>query len=408
MGIKGLLPLLLCTLLLPVSSGWAGEIHGRSSTQLFSFANELTDGSRQVELDEYLQLYASKLNKGGNISVYGYGRLGQDFTNSQGTNGRLYYLYGDFRDLLDKKIDLKVGRQFVNLAAGSAIIDGIQLDIKDIGPVGFTVLGGRDVIYGINGGELGNFGNADLGIAAYLAGVKKTDLEISWFRKWDRGDVARDLLAVNAKQYLFNNLQIYGLGRFDLVTETFNEVQGGIKYFPRSNIILTAEYYQSYPLFDTTSIYSVFAVDRYREMVYRADYIFNEKLSANVGYNREWYSEGEGGVADVWHVGVGIRPIDPLRINIEFDNRHGYYGRHDGVISDVTYDIGKIFEVAAGFDWDVYRRDSMTGEETARRYWLSGKYKLAKNMAVTGRIQDDVNHEFTKNIYGRLVFDYDF
>jgi hypothetical protein len=37
-----------------------------------------------------------------------------------------------------------------------------------------------------------------------------------------------------------------------------------------------------------------------------------------------------------------------------------------------------------------------------------GKYRIAKNMAVSGRIQDDVNAKYSENVSGRVTFDYDF
>jgi len=83
-------------------------------------------------------------------------------------------------------------------------------------------------------------------------------------------------------------------------------------------------------------------------------------------------------------------------------------GKTNGIISDVTFDINKMAQVAGGIDYDVYQRDSLTGDEIARRYYLGAKVRLAKNMAVSGRIQDDVNVRYTKNISGRVVFDYDF
>ena len=65
-------------------------------------------------------------------------------------------------------------------------------------------------------------------------------------------------------------------------------------------------------------------------------------------------------------------------------------------------------EIAGGITYDVYQRDSVTNDEIARRYWLGGKYKIAKNMAVSGRIQNDVNVSYNENVSGRLTFDYDF
>ena len=403
MGVKGILRMILFLPLLTVSTAWSAEIHGRSSTQVLWF-NNLFNDQKQTEIAEYLQLAVTKIDKAGKFSIYGYGRGSQALSNGEGLNGRLYYLYLDYRDLFDK-VDLKIGRQFVNLAAGSAIIDGAQVDLKNIGPVAFSVLGGRDVLFGLNG-EIGDATNTAMGLAAYLTGFSKTDAEISWFRKWDGGDVSRDLLGASFKQYLLNNLKVYGNARFDLVSETFNEVQGGVKYYPLSNLIFTGEYYQSYPLFDTTSIYSVFAVNQYREGVVRIDYNFNDMVSVNGGYNRQWY--GEGAVANVWHVGAGIRPIEPFKLNVEYDNRQGYYGSTNGLIVDAAYDINKSSQVAGGINYDVYQRDALTNDEIARRYWLGGKYKLAKNMTVSGRIQDDVNARFETNVSGRVTFDYDF
>ena len=95
-------------------------------------------------------------------------------------------------------------------------------------------------------------------------------------------------------------------------------------------------------------------------------------------------------------------------MNVEYANRNGYYGSTNGFIIDANYDLNKVSQVAGGFTYDVYQRDSLTGEETARRYWLGGKYKVAGNMAVSGRIQDDVNARYDNNVSGRLTFDIDF
>jgi hypothetical protein len=406
MGIKGVSPLLLLmALLLAATQGMAADIHGRSSTQLTWFNNELTENNRQVELGEYLRIGITNIDKAGKFSIYGYGRASQDLINGEGLNGRLYYLYGEYRDLFDKA-DIKLGRQFVNNAAGSAIIDGLQVDVKNTGiPVGVSLFGGRDVIYGLNG-EIGYGWNTDLGISAYLTGVKQADLEFGWFRKWDHGDIARDILGAAGKFYLLNNVKVYANAKYDLTSEVFNEVQAGLKYYPTSDLIFTGEYYQSFATFDTTSIFSVFAVNQYHEGVFRVDYTFNDKVSVNAGYNRQGY--GEGAIANVYHVGLGVRPIEHLKVNVEYDNRTGFGGSFNGAIIDADYEINKQAQVAAGFTYDVYQRDALTGDEIARRYWLGGKYKVASNMAVSGRIQTDVNAQFSHNTTGRVAFDYDF
>jgi len=400
---KGFIRLFLGILLLVPSTGWAVEIHGRSSTQLEWFNNDYND-QRQVEFGQYLRFSITNIDEEGKASIFGYGRINQDLNNGEGFNARLYYLYGEYRDLFGK-VDIRLGRQFVNYAAGSAIIDGGQVVVKNIGPVAFSVAGGRDVIFGIDG-EASKGGDMAFAASAYLQGFRHTDLEVSWLRKWDKWDVARDVIGATFKQYLFNSLRVYGNTRYDIVSETFTEILGGVKYFPMSNLVLTGEYYQSYPTFDATSIYSVFAVDRYQEAVLRADYTINKMITVNGGYTAQWFDEG--GRGHIYQLGLSLRPIDPLLFNIEYDNNQGYNGKTHGFIADVYYDLTKDLQVAGGMSYDVYKRDIMQDDGTARLYWLGGKYRLAKNMTASLRIEDNSNERYHNDLQGRFVFNYDF
>ncbi|ACM20042.1 outer membrane channel, putative [Geotalea daltonii FRC-32] len=408
MGYKRVWHWLLLVFLLSGTNGWAAEIHGRSSTQVLWF-NDFYNG-RQIEAAEYLRLSATKLTSDGKFSIYGYGRGTQDFTNGEGLNGRLYFLYGDYRDLLNV-LDVKVGRQFVNLSAGTTIIDGGELIVKNIGPVGLTVLGGRDVVFGIDG-ELGHAGNYAFGAAAYLNGLRKTDLDISWLRKWDSGDVSRDIMGASFKQYLLDRVKLYGNARYDLTAEVFNEVLGGVKYFPSANLVLTGEWFQSYPTFDTTDIFSVFAADRYQEGVIRADYTINKMLSVYGGYIREEF--GDGASANVIEAGINLRPLPDLQLTFEYDRRVGIGSddsKLDGGLFEAAWDMTKAFQLAGGLSVDAYDREifhSSTGEQIAQKYWLGSRLKLANNMSASLRIEDDINVTYNNNVQGRFIFNYDF
>ncbi len=400
---------LLVISLLFVANSWAVEIRGRSSTQFLWF-DDFYNG-RQTELTQYLRVAATGIDAAGKFSLYGYGRAGatlqngDDIYNDDRTNGRLYYLYGDYRDI-GGKVDIKVGRQFANLSADSSIIDGASFDVKNVGPVGFTFLGGRNVIFGLNG-EMGHTGDYAAGVAMYLQGFQTTDLDISWFRKWDQYDVARDMLGASFKQYIFNTVKLYGNARYDMVSEVFNDLLGGIKVFPLANLSLTGEYYQNYPTFDTTSIYSVFAVNRYKEVVARADYTLNENLAVNAGYTRQDFGDDDSR-GDVYILGCTLRPLATLTIDLNYDRRSGYGGDLNGGALDVAYDATKELRLAAGLAYDVYQRDNMTGEETAKNGWLGAKYKLNNSMSASLRVEDSVDKSDENNWQGRFVFDYDF
>jgi hypothetical protein len=403
MACKRIICLLTTTMLLLASTvAWSAEIHGRSSTQFLWF-NDIVTEKKQAEFLEYVNLSITNVDKAGKLSFQGYGRVNQDVRNGQGLDGRLYYLYGDYRDLYDK-VDLRFGRQFVNYEAGSALIDGGKIDLKNVGPVAFSIMGGRNVIFGLTGDATGSK-DWVFGVAGYLTGYRKTDAELSYFMKFDKDGIARDQLGASFKQYLLNSVKVYGNTRFDLASETFSEVMAGVKYFPIADLVMTGEWYQSYPTFDSTSIYSVFAVSRYQEGVFRADYTINDKISANLGYSRQDY---EGGNADVVEVGCRIRPIEHLNVTLNYDHRNGYGGRLNGGIAEVSYEATKQLEIAGGLHHDVYERDRLTGDETARKYWLGGKYKIKDNMSASVRVEDNVNARYKEDYSGRLAFNFDF
>ncbi|MBP1753578.1 MAG: hypothetical protein H6Q57_2414 [Geobacteraceae bacterium] len=407
MGSKGYFLLLLYMgLLLPLPCG-AVDIHGRSSTQVLWFINDFNN-HRQVDIAQYIMLNVTKIDKEEKFSIYGYGRGVQDLNNGEGTSGRLYYLYGEYRDLFDKA-DIRIGRQFVNISAGSAIIDGIHTNLKNIGPVGFTTFGGRDVVFGVDG-EISHEGNYVVGLSAYLLEFRKTQLDVSWFRKWDSGDVAQDIVGGSFNQYLFNNIRLYANARYDLIAEVFNEVLTGVKYFPTANLIFTGEWYQSYPTFDATDIFSVFAVNRYQEWVFRGDCTINDYVGLHAGYTRQSFGDGEDG--NLVEAGVLLHPIENLSLDLSYDWQHGYGGRVDGFIIDASYDASKEVQFGAGMAYDVYKRDfypSSTGNETAQRYWIGGKYKFAKNMSAYLRIDDlETDARNSSDVQGRFIFNYDF
>lgn len=390
---------------LPAVQSVAAEIHGRSSTQ-YLWYNDPIIGKNQKNLSEYLMVSLTGLDKESKITVQGYGRAVYDLKDdaySDDLETRLYYLFLDYRNFMDRA-DIRLGRQFVNFSAGSSLMDGVMVDIKNLGPVGFTLAGGRDIRFG----EIDPITShaSAWGVAAYLAGYKNTDFDVSYLRSYYYTDIARDIIGSSFKQYLADSIKLYADVRYDLTAEVFNEVLGGVNYFPFLDLMLTAEYYESYPTFDTTSIYSVFAVEKYQEAVLGAEYTITSWLDLSAGYYHEEFSNDAR--AGLYEVGVKVRPSPALTVGIFHDERRGYAGTLDGYKVFAEYGEPGKWKASLGYDHDAYERDNMTGEETAKRYWIAGRYTFAKNMSATVRIQDSVNITYSKDMSGRASFDYEF
>ena len=227
-------------LVMPVIAESA-EVHGRSSTQLLWY-NDIVDASQRLDLAEYLRVSVTRVDDAGKLSLQGYGRAVWDLKDGGEVKDRLYYLYADYKDFLGAA-DLRFGRQFVNLSAGSALVDGVEADIKKVGPVGFVLMGGRNVIFGED--EALTSHSYSLGFSAYLTGDSMTYFDVSYYRAYDYSDISRDIIGGSYKQYFIDSIKVYANARYDLTAEVFNEVLGGIKYFPTLNLMMTAEHYES-------------------------------------------------------------------------------------------------------------------------------------------------------------------
>ena len=123
---KGILRIMLGgTLLLSAASVQAIELHGRASSQYLWF-NSIFNGKKQADFAQLLNFSLSDIDPDKKLTLQGYGRISQDVMNGNGFEGRLFYLYADYRNVFDK-IDIWGGRQFVIYAAGSALVDGAWL-----------------------------------------------------------------------------------------------------------------------------------------------------------------------------------------------------------------------------------------------------------------------------------------
>jgi len=382
-----------------------------SSTQ-FLWGDDLL-GNSQAIIAQYLRLGFAP--EGKPYSITGYGRLTKDLgspaVRDNDFNGRLYYLYLDYA--FTPNISTRLGRQFTNLTAGSALMDGISLDFHKLGPLGVTVAGGRDVVFSLDS-EFTRNGNYFAGIDLHLEDVKNTQLGFSYVRKYDESDLAREELGMNFR-YFFKSLSPYTELKYDLLSRVFDEATVGIDFFPISNLMIKGEFYHSYPTFDATSVYSVFAVDKYREYLIRAEYSLAQPVTLIAGYSRQTYEESDK--ADVITLGAKVYPTDELSVYAAYNYRKGFSGFNgvtkvvnghlSGFEVNADYKFKKSLIFYAGAQYDSYDRpENVTDTNFAQRYWIGGRWIATKNISVSARIEDNDNENFNHRTLGRLTLDW--
>ncbi len=370
----------------------ATELKMTSSTQYLWYQDILIDKNEQ-DVAEYFRLNVTKIDKEGKINVYGYGRGTKQVSSDQDYQGRLYYFYVDYRDALKDHLDLRAGRTYVNSAAVSGTIDGAYLDIKKLGPAGITLFGGRNVIFD-DKREIGTRGDALTGMSVYFDTIKNTHVEVSYGRKYRDTDVARENVGLDFSTTPIAQVNLYGRLKYDTIAETYNEILFGAKVAPLKDLILRGEYYQSYATFDTQSIYSVFAVNKYKEGSLSAEYQLNNNYRVSARYAREDF--GDNADADVYEVGFLAKPIKDLTLNASYEKRPGYAGQLDGIRLHGEYKIAKA-TLQAGIDYDDFRRE-LSRDGTAKKYWGAMNYEFSKMVSAVLRAEDNINFNY-KNSY---------
>jgi len=392
----------------------AADIKTQSSTQYLWYRDPFLDKT-QGDLLQYMKLSATKIDAAGRFSTVGYGRVSKQFGSSGDPDrgdsdsalGRLYFLYMNYA-IPEDRGDVRLGRQLVAVGAGSGTIDGVRLDVRNYGPVAFSLFGGYDVRFAETSDRT-KPGNYLAGASAGGSFFKGNNVEVSYLRKYDASDIVREMGGVHLDQLVLEKIKGYADLRYDLVHEAYAEFLAGVQAVPSADRMLTfsAEYYSSYPTFDADTIYTAFAVTRYREVLGRADWIVNPEWTVYGTYTRADY---DGPTADVGTLGVRNRSasVKGLAVNASVDVRRGYPGDLTGFRASADYAVGKKAFLAAGAAYDSFQRDSMQDGFKAKKFWVGGSCEVRKNTIVKVRVEDAVTRLFSNEVQGRASVDFSF
>lgn len=387
----------------------AADLRFQSSTQYLWYTDPFKDDD-QSDIVQYLKISATKLDEAGRFSAFGYGRISQQFGSdddfalgdSEDVLGRLYFLYVDY-SLPEERGGIRLGRQFVAVGAGAGTIDGVRVDVRQLGPVVVSAWGGYDVRFAQTTDRTRD-GNFLAGISVGGSFFQGNNVEISYMSKWDQGAQIREMVGARADQRLFGKAKGYVDWRFDPLHESTSEFLAGANIYALPGLVtITAEYFFSYPTFDADTIFTAFAVTQYWEALGRVDWIVGPQLTLYGAYTRADY---DGPTADIGTVGMRARPekVAGLGVNASVDLRSGYPGDLTGFRVSADYALGKAL-LAAGITYDVFQRDSMADDFSAKAYWVGGSCGFRENVTAKIRLENRETRQFDHEFQGRASLD---
>jgi len=363
----------------------AATFSGRSSTVIEWFDDP--DEDTAVPVYEYLLLNVLDIDKDG-MNFKGYGRLSTDTQDVVNADSRLYYAYLEKKGIFNGRTDFKVGRQFVFTTAGASVMDGLDLTFNSVGPFSIRFFGGGDVSYYESYEDYD-----DLVWGAELSGLFLQDslnLGLSYLQKWDESELTKELIGIDFDYDKKELINVYSELQLNYLNNVVSYFLLGGKYYRSPKWNLRTEYLYSLPVFTSTSIYSVFAVDKYQELMAEYTYNIAVGLRAFGRYSHEFYVDFAD--ADVFEAGV-----EKIRTK-QFSGYLAGVFRHDadsqdmiGVKARAAWKFNKKFQAGVGANVDVFdRRIDLANNEdetTSNLLWLYGTYFINDRMNVQLKLE---------------------
>ncbi len=393
------------------ASASATTVTGRSSTMLEWYDDP--DGNGALPAYQYLMLNAREISDT-DVDFRFFGRLGTDLNDNVDVDNRLYYAYAEKRGI-NERFDIKLGRQLVFNTAGSTIMDGLKVDFRPDGPYHVNVFGGGDVKY------YESYERKDLVAGGKFARwLLEDDLKVglSYIQKWDDSATTHQLIGLDAFYDHGIVLEAYGEYQFNYLSDTMSHLHLGVNYHRNPEWQLRVEYMYSKPVFSSTSIYSVFAVAEYQEIMGQLNYRLGTGMFAFGRFTYEVYEEVSN--ANVMEAGIEKIRIDRfsgsfsgvVRVHEEGQDLYGIRGR-------ASYLLTHRFQVGGGASIDVLERrlvvfdgqeTAIEGkyEETTHRIWADATMYISRQSSLEARISRIQSDRWNEYYYGNIRFNYHF
>jgi hypothetical protein len=377
-------------LIWPSSDVQAMTVSGRASTVVEWYDN--ADGDTSVPFYQYLLLNVRDIDNNG-LNFKSYGRFADDLADEEDADSRLYYAYLEKKNVVEG-LDFKLGRQFISTTAGASVMDGLYVNYEAACGYGVKLFGGGDVSY------YKGYSATDLigGLEVYGQLFDSLDIALSYLQKWDESELSHELFGLNLDYTLNDTLNLYSETQFNYLSNSVSYFLVGANYLPTTDFSLRAEYLYSLPVFSSTSIYSVFAVEEYEEMMAELSYSIMPGLRSFIRGTLEKYDAYDDAVV----LEAGIEKIRKDRfsgylVGTWRDDEEGedLYG----IKARAAYLITPKFQAGVGAHIDVLERelDYDDDETTASRVWVDGTCYFTRDLnleAKVERIESDLYDEY--------------
>ncbi len=413
-GIQTAALALICLLCVQLSS-LAVSVTGSLTSVAWARENRLKDAEdadTNLLLYEYLRFHATDVGSS-KLAAHFSGRVGWDRFASLGDGeeykARLYQGYLDWK--LSNKSSLRLGRQFLPNDVGFWQMDGFRLERHGTGFISpilyagisvlpWTIEGDREPIIGIELKAkrtrsirtrlsfLTIFDNE--GGDWNLLDIRGVDKVILGFQFDTFGEGVIDLLESPHRR-----LSMYGNGNIDLLAKEIinGHASAEVRVTPKGHVY--AEYRKETPLFPADSIFSVFAVEPFRQLTFGLDQDVMDFLGLQGWYARQLFDSDS---INRYNVGFTIERQRETLLAIRLERLDDVDAHYWRVYSHIGKRLGQDFEVSLNNYYNNFKRPRALQAQNAYSIQLNIRYRLSRKLQALIRLEDNINPDYKYNL----------
>ncbi|MDF1525971.1 MAG: hypothetical protein RRA15_03605 [bacterium] len=374
-----LIILFISTMLILPLSALGGDFSLTSRTSATSWEEE--DGTTNSSASEYLKFYNRGALGGFRLDLEGYGRFSQleeewepgDEPGDEDPN-RLYVLAMTLSGENDRNVII-LGRQFVTALVGPEMIDGLSIQ-TEAGKATFNARWGyRSDVSG------GSEDDIILGLGFDYNIKQGMYLSLDYGRTYDDRTLS-ELLATEWVYSWHRFTKAYINLNWDLMSQTLHESLVGTRLFFSDRFSAVVEFAHNVQVFDSDSIYSVFAVDA----AYTRSFSLLFTPSRNTKYAWDYVVESSKDGGAKRYVVSGHWTPGRSKIYSSLLQHTGTGGDVTEISASVSTPVFKNFYAGIGGDLATTENP---GESSVKSHlaYLSGEWELGPNTSVDLRLE---------------------
>jgi hypothetical protein len=325
----------------------------------------------------YARLLSRSSSERFHLTLDLYGRAEQGREKGDWDKSSLYSL-AVTGETLDGSLSATAGRQMLDVITGSRVLDGVSARVA---AGDFTFSGRRGEVANVAGGS--PTGTVDQGIGVRARLREGMFLTLDYDRTGRGGAVQTERAALDWSYDWFRASRAYLTLGYDLLSLTFDRSRFGARWPMSDNVAFAFEHHESIDSFESSDIYSVFAVDAARTDLFQVLLSASSRLRYHWEYALETYASGGGGRRST----VGARySREGTAASVDFTQQSGDFGRLTEIGLSGALPLGPALTLGAGAEGaDVEEKDA-PGRATGR-LWLGADWKTGTATRLSARIE---------------------